>query len=151
MSSVAIRPARTHDRNVWVSMRHALWPDQSPDELGTDALQYFANSHRFLAQVLVAERAGEIVGMIELSVRSVADGCQSSPVPYIEGWFVASQARREGVGAALIRAGEDWARSKGFNEIASDALLENQISEAAHKALGYEEVCRSIVFRKSLA
>jgi aminoglycoside 6'-N-acetyltransferase I len=151
VSDVAVRPAYARDRETWVAMCHALWPDQPRAEFDADAAPYFADDHRYLKHVLVAERGSEIVGMIELSLRSLADGCVSSPVPYIEGWFVAQQARRQGVGAALIRAAENWARSQGFTEIASDALLENHVSESAHKSLGYEEVCRSILFRKSLA
>ena len=88
--------------------------------------------------------------MLELSLRSIADGCRSSPVPYIEGWFVAASARRHGIGSALVRAAEEWARARGFNEMASDILIENRVSEAAHKKLGFEEVDRMVSFRKSL-
>lgn len=131
-------------------MRCALWPDEPQHELEPEAVAHLGGTSISLEHVFVAERSAEIVGMIELSLRSIADGCKSSPVPYIEGWFVAPQARRQGIGGALVRAAEEWARAAGFAEIASDMLLENRVSEDAHKALGYEEVCRSILFRKSL-
>jgi aminoglycoside 6'-N-acetyltransferase I len=146
-----IRPVQVGDREAWVEMRLALWPDGQRHEFDAEARDYFAGDHRFLERVLVAERGGAVIGMIELSLRSIADGCISSPVPYIEGWFVAAEARRQGVGGALVRAAEGWARAQGHNEIASDALLENQVSENAHKALGFDVVCRSILFRKALA
>jgi aminoglycoside 6'-N-acetyltransferase I len=99
--------------------------------------------------VVVAQRGGELVGMIELSLRSIADGCASSAAPYIEGWFVELDARRQGVGGAPMAAAEKWGAQR-FSEIASDVQLENRVSEAAHKSLGFEEVERAILFRKSL-
>jgi aminoglycoside 6'-N-acetyltransferase I len=58
--------------------------------------------------------------------------------------------RRQGVGRALIQAAEDWARSRGYTEMASDALIDNEVSHASHHALGYKEVERLVMFRKSL-
>ncbi len=100
--------------------------------------------------VFVAEEDGKIVGMLELSLRPYADGCDSSPVPFIEGWYVAPEARRAGVGGALVGRRSNGRMEKGYTEMASDALLENTISERAHAALGFEEVERAIRFRKTL-
>jgi len=49
-----------------------------------------------------------------------------------------------------MRAGEAWAREKGFAEIASDALIENAASLAAHRALGFQEIERIVCFAKAL-
>lgn len=38
------------------------------------------------------------------------DGCDTSPAAYLEGWYVEPQARQSGIGAALVRVGEVWAR-----------------------------------------
>jgi len=151
--SVSVRQAEPRDREAWTAMRQALWPDADSQELADETLRFFTRPHEriFLADVFIAEQGHDIVGMLELSLRSIADGCRSSPVPYIEGWFVAASARRHGVGSALVRAAEEWARARGFNEIASDILIENHVSEAAHKKLGFEEVDRMVSFRKSLA
>lgn len=153
MRSLRIRPIEARDRDVWVAMRLALWRHAVLGELAEEAALYFAKPDQRMNPmfVFVAERGGEIIGMIELSLRSRAHGCASSPVPYIEGWFVILEARRQGVGRALVGAAEDWARAHGFREIASDVQLKNQVSEAAHKSLGFEEVERAILFRKSLA
>jgi aminoglycoside 6'-N-acetyltransferase I len=63
---------------------------------------------------------------------------------------VREDARKSGVGAALIRAAENWAREQGCREMASDAWVENVESQAAHQALGYEVVDRCVHFRKAL-
>lgn len=100
--------------------------------------------------VIVAEREGEILGFAELSLRTYAEGCGSSPVGYLEGWYVVPEARRQGVGRALVRAAELWAKEQGCTEFASDTELENTVSADAHRALGFDEVEIVRCFRKAL-
>jgi aminoglycoside 6'-N-acetyltransferase I len=101
--------------------------------------------------VLVWQRAdGTLGGFASYSIRPWADGCTTSPVPYVEGWWVAPDLRRTGVGRALIGAIEQWARENGFAELGSDAELENTTSLAAHAALGFEPTERVQFFRKLL-
>ncbi len=88
--------------------------------------------------------------MLELSLRSVAEGCRDSPVPYVEGWYVAPEGRRQGIGRALVAGAEAWARGRGFTELASDTLITNDVGFDAHLAVGFIEVERAIHFRKSL-
>lgn len=148
-----IRLATNADADAWFVLRTALWPDEDVNRLRADVQAFFSNEIplAMLAAVFLAEKdGGTLVGMLELSLRPYADGCESSPVPYVEGWYVAPNARRQGVGAALVKAAEDWAVVQGYTEMASDALLENTISERAHKALGFAEVERAIRFRKEL-
>jgi aminoglycoside 6'-N-acetyltransferase I len=71
-------------------------------------------------------------------------------VGYIEAWYVDPDARRIGLGRALLAAAEAWARERGYQEMASDALLDNDVSHAAHRRLGYQEVDRVVQFRKNL-
>ena len=89
--------------------------------------------------------------MLELSLRPYADGCDSSPVPFVEAWYVAPDARRVAASAARsCGRRSNGPLREGYTEMASDALLENTISERAHAALGFEEVERAIRFRKTL-
>jgi aminoglycoside 6'-N-acetyltransferase I len=55
-----------------------------------------------------------------------------------------------GIGGKLIAAAENWARSKGCTEIASDAEWDNVGSQQAHCRLGYSEVEKIVCFRKDL-
>jgi aminoglycoside 6'-N-acetyltransferase I len=99
----------------------------------------------------LAERSpGRVVGFAEVDLRARADGCRTRPVGYMEGWYVVPEERRRGVGRALFRAAEEWARKQGCTEMASDTMVGNELGESAHKALGYEEVDRLILFRKNL-
>jgi aminoglycoside 6'-N-acetyltransferase I len=79
------------------------------------------------------------------------NGTRSSPVAFLEGIYVVPQERRRGVARSLIAAAEDWARVRGCVEFASDASLQNRLSQAMHQALGFEETERVVYFRKGLA
>lgn len=45
---------------------------------------------------------------------------------------------------------EDWARRRGYRAMASDAQLSNDVSHAAHRCAGYEEVDRVVQYRRVL-
>lgn len=130
-------------------MRLALWPEG-------DAMDHRRGMAEWLAVrdslVLVAARrdGSGLAGFAEVGTRPYAEGCESSPVAYLEGWYVDPDVRRQGVGTALVRAAEEWARAQGLVEFASDALIDNETSHRAHRALGFAEVERIVCFRRSL-
>jgi aminoglycoside 6'-N-acetyltransferase I len=149
-----VRPATPADTVVWVAMRKALYgtaPGEPADQHAREAAQYFAGQLFMPAEVLVAEDAsGVALGFAELSIRSYAEGCHSGRVAYLEGWYVVPEARGRGVGRALVEAAERWAVTQGCTELASDTAPDNEISLAAHGALGFREVDRIVCFRKEL-
>jgi aminoglycoside 6'-N-acetyltransferase I len=101
--------------------------------------------------IFVADRGDErLGGFIEAGLRPFADGCETRPVGYVEGWYVDADLRRQGLGAALLGAAEAWARSQGCAEMASDCRIDNAASLSAHVALGYVEDGRSIHLAKKL-
>jgi aminoglycoside 6'-N-acetyltransferase I len=139
-----VRAYAPSDRRGYQRMREALWPDCT--DADNDA--WFARED---ATTFVATRDdGSLCGFVEVGSRPYAEGCDSSPVGYIEGWWVEPDLRKRGVGRALLEAAENWARSRGYSEMASDALLDNQTSHAAHGRCGYSEVERLVMYRKSL-
>lgn len=147
---MTIRPVQPVDGRSWEEMRHALWPAESGVHAG-EISRFFAGPGALPLEVLLAyDDHDAAIGFIELNIRSCVDSCESNNVGYVEGWYVVPHARRQGVGAALIRAGETWARSQGCTEFASDALLENEVSAAVHRAVGFEETARVVCFRKML-
>lgn len=60
--------------------------------------------------VFVAQADDRVIGFLELDYRKYAPGCTSSPVPFIEGWYVDPAHQGQGVGRALVGAAEAWAR-----------------------------------------
>ena len=94
-------------------------------------------------------RDGAAVGFAEANLRhDYVNGTQSSPVGYLEGLFVEADWRRHGVGRALVAAVAQWTRERGCSELASDAALDNLVSQAAHLAYGFEETERVVYFRQ---
>jgi aminoglycoside 6'-N-acetyltransferase I len=146
-----VRPANPADVQAWARLRQALWPTESPDELAAEARTFFVDGDTLLEAVLLAEASdGRMLGFAELSLRPYAEDCRTSPVGFLEGWYVIPAARRQGVGRALVSAAEHWARDRGCHEFASDTQLDNSMSAAAHRALGFEDAGAIRCFRKDL-
>lgn len=156
MQDIHLRPARFSDLDQLATLLNALWPESSAEEharelrllLGGKADSVLTTPLTFF----VAEASDErLVGFVEVDLRSHADGCNpAQPVGYVEGWYVAEGYRNRGVGKKLLDQAEDWARSHGCKEMASDALIANETSQRAHEALGYEVVDRCVHYRKVL-
>lgn len=147
---VRVRPVTPADRDTWLRMRLALWPEDPGDHPG-EVDRYFAGTLAEPLEVLIAEdENGVPLGFVEVNIRNYAEGCDTDRVGYLEGWYVAPHARRRGAGRALVAAAEDWARREGCTEFASDALIDNDVSAQAHRALGFEETARLRCFRKQL-
>jgi aminoglycoside 6'-N-acetyltransferase I len=81
-----------------------LFPEGSSEEHERDLRVLLARDD---ATVFVAERDdGSVCGFVEAGTRPYVDGCDSSPVGYIEAWYVDPDSRRAGVGRALLNAAE---------------------------------------------
>jgi aminoglycoside 6'-N-acetyltransferase I len=154
MSTWRVRRAQQFDRYELAMMMSLLWTDATPEEHARelDGPLVRGMSGTLPVAILVAhEDAGPLLGFIEVGLRSHADGCDPArPVGFVEGWFVREEVRGRGIGSDLMRAAEDWARERGCHEMASDTWVENEGSQTAHLALGFEIVDRCVHFRKSI-
>ncbi len=154
MAISTVRPARGSDRNELAQMRAILWPDSGIEEhiKELDAILVRPTTGMLPMVILVSEdKNGALIGFLEVGMRSHADGCNPArPVGFVEGWFVQEPFRNRGVGKGLMCSAEDWARAQGCLEIASDALIDNEESQLAHEALGFDVVDRCVHFRKPL-
>jgi aminoglycoside 6'-N-acetyltransferase I len=151
VDGLRIRTGGRADRDAWLRLREALWP-AAPGEHAAeiDRLLRDAAEAAWPQAALLAEVKGHAVGLAEVSVRPVAEGCASQRVGYLEGWYVEPACRRRGVGRALVAAFEDWARARGCRELASDTEHDNELSCRAHLALGFEDAGLVRCFRRSL-
>jgi aminoglycoside 6'-N-acetyltransferase I len=152
---IFVRPGVPADLDVVARSFFSLRREGTLEEHRADAqatLHGASTSTLPLVIFVAADGAdGEVIGIIEVGLRSHADGCDMGhPVGFVEGWFVDPGHRGRGVGAALMRTAEDWAKGHGCREMASDTWTDNELSERVHQALGYEVVDRCIHFRKAL-
>ena len=148
-----IRSATANDLDAITRLCVALWPDATADEHREHAAAIIVGPvpSTLPLALLVAELDGHVVGFIEIGLRSHADGCDThTPVGFVEGWAVDPAHQRHAVGRALMVAAEHWARAAGARELASDTWLDNEPSQRAHEALGFEVVDRCVHYRKPL-
>ena len=143
-----IEKCGTDQLSQWVALRIALWPDEDADQITREAPGMLIQPDLL---VLVAREGDAVIGFAEAAIRrDYVNGCETSPVAFVEGIYVAPQQRRRGVAKAMIAAIEVWAQQQGLRELASDALLDNAQSQAMHEALGFAETERVVYFHKTL-
>ena len=142
--TIIIRDLTASDRHRWLDLRKQLWPD-------SDEAEALAWESREDAATLLAESTADgVIAFAEVSVRPYADGCDTNPVAFLEGWYVQSVHRRKEVGRRLVQAALSWAKKRGLRELASDSLLGDSAAHRAHIGVGFQEVERSIKYRMSL-
>jgi aminoglycoside 6'-N-acetyltransferase I len=151
-SAVAqIRRVASTDLDDWLRLRHAMWPHDVLADHRSAIERFFAGHRHEPMEVLLAiDGNGAVVGFAEVSIRNIVDSCATDRVGYLEGWYVEPEARRQGVGRALVLAAERWAVEQGCTEFGSDARSDNEVSRVAHLALGFEETGCVRNFRKDL-
>jgi aminoglycoside 6'-N-acetyltransferase I len=154
VSDICIRLAQLSDRDQLARLREALWPKSPAEEHVRELTQILEGNAPVTMPliILVAETSDRILaGFVEIDLRSHADGCDPCrPVGYIEGWYVAENYRHRGIARKLLAVAEDWARSQGCIEMASDTWINNEVSQHVHETLGYEVVDRCVHYRKTL-
>ncbi len=147
MSEIHIRRITHEDKSEWFRMRKGIWPDAPDEYMIFDMDDILASDDDAVFMAFADDRP---VGMIEARLREYGEGCETSPVGYLEGWFVDEDMRGKNIAGDLMRVAEDWARSKGCTEMASDTWLDNVASIRAHHKFGYDEAERLVHFIKKL-
>jgi aminoglycoside 6'-N-acetyltransferase I len=152
--TIKVRQAHLSDKNELANMRALLWPEPSTEEhrKELESVLRFRMYGTLPMMILVSQDdSGTLTGFIEVGLRSHADGCDPArPVGFVEGWFVHEVSRKQGIGSALMRSAEAWARTQGCREMASDTWIDDQRSIRSHQALGFEVVDRCVHFRKKI-
>lgn len=134
----------------WLALRRALWDDGSDDEHRAEITEQCADPARYAAFLASADDSTAL-GLAEAALRrDYVNGTDSSPVLFLEGLYVAPQARRQGLARSLVAAVADWGRALGCTEMASDTPLDNTLSQAVHDRLGFAETERVVCFVKRL-
>lgn len=152
-----ITPQTQSTRPAWLQMRAALFHDEDPKLLEEEVTQ-ITKSNTLKSQpfqcLLAFDDANPSrpipIGFIELTIRSSAEECMTSPVIYIEGWYVDPAYQSKGIGKALMHAAFQWGRDQGCQEAASDARPDNQLSINAHHALGFKDAGIIHCFKTSI-
>jgi aminoglycoside 6'-N-acetyltransferase len=144
----AIRPATPEDDLAMATLEQASGVHHhsvAPDRWRVLPVEAVAESRRLWAasdprtEALLAVADGRVLGMIELWLRRPKDRNNARP-PHVEVQFgiaVAPEARGLGVGTALLRAAEDWARAHGAERMHLGVDAANSRAIALYERLGY--------------
>ncbi|ODU55377.1 MAG: GNAT family N-acetyltransferase [Clostridium sp. SCN 57-10] len=142
-----IHQALPADLNALLPLVLALWPSHTAEEMAHE-LQGQLTQEDTLFLLAYNDTP---CGFAQCSLRhDYVEGTHSSPVGYLEGIYVTPEARQRGVARALVERCEDWARTRGCAEFASDCELPNTQSLAFHLSIGFQEANRIICFAKTL-
>ena len=148
---MVVEKARPRDAADWQAMREALWPNGGDTGTHADDIARLLNDPGETVNFIARTAEGAALGFAEASLRrDYVNGCDTSPVVFLEGIYVVPEARGQGVARALVSEIEAWGLSAGCSEFASDAGIENTASHAMHASLGFEETQRVVFFRKAL-
>ena len=144
-----IRPATLDDEPELTVIQHASAIHHAtidPDRWRMQSLEEGARSRRYWHGVaprsegLVAVADGRVVGMVELWLKRPrdAEGARIARIKVDLGLAVAPDWRGRGVGSALMRAAEDWARAHGAERMVLDLDVHNAGAQRLYERLGYE-------------
>ena len=142
-----IRKASPADSLLLAQLACRMWT-HNPTELEPEFADITASPEAACFLAFDGEKA---VGFAQCQLRhDYVEGCDTSPVGFLEGVYVDDTHRRSGVARALLSACEDWARNVGCTEFASDCEIDNLDSLAWHLKAGFQEMGRTIWFAKKL-
>ncbi|MBT8399317.1 MAG: GNAT family N-acetyltransferase [Rhodothermia bacterium] len=145
---ISIENVRPDRFEIWRRLRSLVYEDLDAEFDQLEMKTYYEADDKECFLAIVDEV--EVCGMIEVSLRNVVDGCSTSPVGYIEGIVVLPARRGRGIARALLAKGEEWCRSKGCAEVATDAELDNVSAQRFHESMGFQETYRVVEYRKDL-
>jgi len=145
-----VRAVSPHDIGTWCSLRNLLWPHVSDDRHILETQRLLADPHRYVAFIAFSDDDTP-AGFAEAAVRhDYVNGCETSPVLFLEGIYVMPAIRRAGIAQALCAAIGQWGSAHGCAEFASDTRIDKVEAHALHHALGFDETERVVFFRKRL-
>ena len=140
--------ATEKDAEALAGLVKIVWSEDTEEALVSTILEYINSDE---SAVFAEKQDGSFIGVALCSLRhDYVEGCETSPVGYLEGVSVKEAYRNQGVARRLVNECEDWAREKGCSEFASDCELLNTDSLNFHLQIGFEEQNRIICFKKVL-
>ena len=145
---ITTRPVTPDDSEAWLRLRMEVYDDEDREGNLEEMASWRTDPNR--AVFVAVDTSDSVVGLLEMSLRNIVDGCVTSPVGYIEGIIVDSSQRGEGIGRLLFERAKAWSFEKGCRQMGTDALLANSKAHQFHEKMGFEEVDRVIAYKMDL-
>lgn len=147
-SAIEVEYISASNISMLTEMTLELWPEcdfeeelESWKEISNDAGNY----------CVLAKSNNQYAGFIHVAIRNdYVEGADFGKTAYVEGLFVKKSYRNNGIASLLLQHAEEWVKSKGIRQIASDTEVGNLNSQLFHKKAGFEEVNRIVCFLKNI-
>jgi len=138
-----IRPVLPDDHGFVIAAVHRLasfgppaWrPSQDIVDGETRTLEGFFAAPPAGSALLIAESIGNRLGFVYLE--RLQDYFTLEPHGHIGMLVVTEEAEGKGVGGALMRAAEAWAREHGYRRLTLNVFEANRTARAVYEHLGY--------------
>ena len=131
MNAIVIRRAVATDAGQVARLTTELGYPSSADDIAARLDELLASRSYFIA---VAELDSTLVGWVAAERRMLLE---SGERVEIVGLIVGREARRAGMGRALVRTAEDWARTAGVEVISVRSNVTRIESHPFYERLGY--------------
>ena len=139
-----IRPAVTEDADAIAILTSELGYPTSVADMRARLEALLARLTHFVA---VAEDASGVIGWIAAEERLVLE---SGTRAELVGLVVTSRVRRTGVGRALVREAESWARHRGLESIFVRSNVVRHEAHPFYDSLGYSRTKTQHAYAKRL-
>ena len=140
----------THDDfDIWHRFRAELYHGLDP-VFSEQEIKRTVEDPALTTFLVFINKEPDPMGMIEMSLRNIVDGCSSSPVAYIEGLYLIEKYQGQGFGKEMLAFIKNWAKEKGCTELAVDTELENERAQKFYLREGFEETYRIVQFKMNV-
>jgi N-acetylglutamate synthase-like GNAT family acetyltransferase len=140
LRGLQLRPFRQSDLPAVRELLRQLGYDIAEPELIGRVAHVLEDADHHL---VVAELEGRIVGVLHIFRRPALEKpCEA----VVQALVIDAQMRGHGLGKALMRAAEEWARAQGLSSVA----LHTRKAQAFYEGLGYSRIASSDLMRKAL-
>jgi ribosomal protein S18 acetylase RimI-like enzyme len=149
---VAVRPAREDDREFILALVPRLMEFGPPPWY--DASQNVATDLETIGGVLQETPAGTAVFVAEdeggtrlgfIHLNTTVDYFTREQVGHVSDVAVAPGGEGRGVGRALMAAGEEWARGRGYRLLTLNVFARNERARRLYERLGFgEDIVRCV-------
>ena len=145
---MTITPVRRDQFDTWRELRELVFTDLELAFHDEEMEWLFASKDA--GCFLMFAEDGEVIGLLELTLRNFVDGCIGGPVGYIDAIFIQPHHRGRGHGERLITFAFHWFGERGCKHVATDAEIDNVGAQEFHRRMGFTERWRIVGFTRSL-
>jgi predicted N-acetyltransferase YhbS len=140
-----IRPARLEDAAAIATLSTELGYPSSEGEMKRRMEKLLQSAAYFL---VVAEQESRVIGWVAAERRLLLESGERAD---IVGLIVTENARRSGIGLALVNAAEAWAIQQGLRTMAVRSSVARIESHPFYERLGYVRAKTQHAYLKQLA